>query len=69
MRKAVLPVAEAPPGAKLVKLSGDFLIACVIVALGEAMALVAKGGMDRSATSTSLPRPCSTRRSCAPMAA
>jgi 3-hydroxyisobutyrate dehydrogenase-like beta-hydroxyacid dehydrogenase len=30
-----------------VKLSGNFLIASVIESLGEAMALVAKGGVDR----------------------
>jgi 3-hydroxyisobutyrate dehydrogenase-like beta-hydroxyacid dehydrogenase len=47
MGKAVFPVAEAPPAANLVKLSGNFLIASIIEALGEAMALVAKGGVDR----------------------
>jgi 3-hydroxyisobutyrate dehydrogenase-like beta-hydroxyacid dehydrogenase len=45
--KATFIVAEAPPAANLVKLSGNFLIASVIEALGEAMALVAKGGVDR----------------------
>jgi 3-hydroxyisobutyrate dehydrogenase-like beta-hydroxyacid dehydrogenase len=45
--KATFTVAEAPPAANLVKLSGNFLIASVIEALGEAMALVAKGGVDR----------------------
>ncbi|MDO9709093.1 NAD(P)-dependent oxidoreductase [Paracraurococcus lichenis] len=45
--KAVFTVAEAPPAANLVKLSGNFLIASIIEALGEAMALVAKGGVDR----------------------
>ena len=40
-------VAETPKSASLVKLSGNFLIASVIEALGEAMALVGKGGIDR----------------------
>jgi len=39
-------VSEAPKAAYLVKLSGNFLIGSVIEALGEAMALVAKGGLD-----------------------
>lgn len=38
-----------PATANLVKLSGNFLIASVIEALGEAVALVAKGGVDRHA--------------------
>ena len=42
-------VAEAPEKANLVKLSGNFLIAAVIESLGEAMALVEKGGVDRHA--------------------
>jgi 3-hydroxyisobutyrate dehydrogenase-like beta-hydroxyacid dehydrogenase len=36
-----------------VKLSGNFLIASVIESLGEAMALVGKGGVDRSNILTS----------------
>ena len=40
-------VSEVPATANLVKLSGNFLIASVIESLGEAMALVAKGGVDR----------------------
>ena len=40
-------VSETPKTANLVKLSGNFLIASVIESLGEAMALVAKGGVDR----------------------
>jgi 3-hydroxyisobutyrate dehydrogenase-like beta-hydroxyacid dehydrogenase len=40
-------VAEQPPLANLVKLSGNFLIAAVIEMLGEAMALTAKAGIDR----------------------
>jgi len=35
-----------PQAANLIKLSGNFLIASVIEALGEAMALVGKGGVD-----------------------
>ncbi len=40
-------VGEEPKAASLVKLSGNFLIAATIEALGEAMALVAKAGVDR----------------------
>lgn len=40
-------IGEAPNAASLVKLSGNFLIAATIEALGEAMALVAKAGVDR----------------------
>ena len=39
---------DKPQAANLVKLSGNFLIAAVIEALGEAMALIGKGGIDRS---------------------
>jgi 3-hydroxyisobutyrate dehydrogenase-like beta-hydroxyacid dehydrogenase len=39
-------LGDKPPAANLVKLSGNFLIASVIVTLGEAMALVGKGGVD-----------------------
>jgi 3-hydroxyisobutyrate dehydrogenase-like beta-hydroxyacid dehydrogenase len=56
--RAVLPVLDAigqrtfvvakdPQAASLVKLSGNFLIASVIESLGEAMALVAKAGVDK----------------------
>jgi 3-hydroxyisobutyrate dehydrogenase-like beta-hydroxyacid dehydrogenase len=38
-----------PSRANLVKLSGNFLIASVIESLGEAMALVGKGGVDQRA--------------------
>ena len=38
---------EKPSLANLVKLSGNFLIASVIESLGEAMALVAKAGLDQ----------------------
>ena len=40
-------VSETPKAANLVKLSGNFLIAVVIESLGEAMALVGKGGVGR----------------------
>ena len=42
------PIGEKPPLANLVKLSGNFLIASVIEALGEAVALVSKAGVDRA---------------------
>jgi 3-hydroxyisobutyrate dehydrogenase-like beta-hydroxyacid dehydrogenase len=40
-------VSEDPRAASLIKLSGNFLIASVIESLGEAMALVSKGGVDK----------------------
>ena len=40
-------VSEEPKAASLVKLSGNFLIASVIESLGEAVALVAKAGIDK----------------------
>ena len=40
-------VSDDPKAANLVKLSANFLMASVIESLGEAMALVAKGGVDR----------------------
>lgn len=39
-------ISETPKAANLVKLSGNFLIASVIEALGEAVALVEKGGVE-----------------------
>ena len=41
------PIGEEPPMANLVKLSGNFLIASVIEALGEAFALIGRAGIDR----------------------
>jgi len=41
-------VSNEPKAANLVKLSGNFLIASVIESLGEAMALVAKAGVDKN---------------------
>jgi 3-hydroxyisobutyrate dehydrogenase-like beta-hydroxyacid dehydrogenase len=40
-------VSDRPQAANLVKLSGNFLIASVIESLGEAMALVGKGGVNQ----------------------
>lgn len=40
-------LGEKPQAANLIKLSGNFLIAVVIEALGEAVALVAKAGVDK----------------------
>ncbi len=39
-------ISDQPEAANLVKLSGNFLIASVIESLGEAVALVSKGGVD-----------------------
>jgi 3-hydroxyisobutyrate dehydrogenase-like beta-hydroxyacid dehydrogenase len=40
-------ISDTPKSANLVKLSGNFLGASVIEALGEALTLVAKGGIDQ----------------------
>jgi 3-hydroxyisobutyrate dehydrogenase-like beta-hydroxyacid dehydrogenase len=40
-------ISEKAEAANLVKISGNFLIASVIESLGEAIALVGKGGVDR----------------------
>jgi 3-hydroxyisobutyrate dehydrogenase-like beta-hydroxyacid dehydrogenase len=40
-------ISATPKSANLVKLSGNFLLATVIESLGEAMALIEKGGIDR----------------------
>lgn len=45
--RKVFVAGEAPEVANLVKLSGNFLIAAVIESLGEAFALITKGGIDR----------------------
>ena len=45
--RKVFVVGEAPQAANLVKLSGNFLNASVIESLGEAFALIGKGGIDR----------------------
>ena len=43
------PVGAEPRIANLIKLSGNFLTASVMEAMGEAIALVGKAGVDRSA--------------------
>ena len=55
-------ISEEPHAANLVKLSGNFLTASAIEALGEAIALIGKAGIDRGAyvellTSTIFPAP------------
>jgi 3-hydroxyisobutyrate dehydrogenase-like beta-hydroxyacid dehydrogenase len=40
-------IADTPKSANLVKLSGNFLIGSVIESLGEALALIGKGGIDQ----------------------
>ena len=47
MGQKTFVLSETPKAANLVKLSGNFLIASVIESLGEALALVAKGGVDQ----------------------
>jgi 3-hydroxyisobutyrate dehydrogenase-like beta-hydroxyacid dehydrogenase len=44
-----IPIGTEPAAANLVKLSGNFLLASAIEALGEAIALVGKAGIDRRA--------------------
>jgi len=62
MGQKTLAVGDEPDTANLVKLTGNFLLATVIEALGEAMALVGKAGVDRHRyldilTSTIFPAP------------
>ncbi len=47
MGQKTFRISNTPKDANLVKLSGNFLIAAVIEALGEAMALVEKAGIDK----------------------
>jgi 3-hydroxyisobutyrate dehydrogenase-like beta-hydroxyacid dehydrogenase len=47
MGQKTFVLGAKPSAANLVKLSGNFLIATVIEALGEAVALVGKGGVER----------------------
>ncbi len=42
-------ISEQPEAANLVKLSGNFLTAAIIESLGEALALIGRGGIDRNA--------------------
>ena len=56
------PVGNVPQVANLIKLSGNFLIASVMEAMGEAIALVSKAGVDPNSyvellTSTIFPAP------------
>jgi 3-hydroxyisobutyrate dehydrogenase-like beta-hydroxyacid dehydrogenase len=46
--RKVFVVGDNPQAANLVKLSGNFLNASVIESLGEAFALIGKGGIDRA---------------------
>jgi 3-hydroxyisobutyrate dehydrogenase-like beta-hydroxyacid dehydrogenase len=47
MGQKAIPIGAEPAAANLVKLSGNFLTAAAIEALGEAVALVGKAGIDR----------------------
>jgi 3-hydroxyisobutyrate dehydrogenase-like beta-hydroxyacid dehydrogenase len=47
MGRKVSVVGGTPQAANLVKLSGNFLMASIIESLGEAFALITKGGIDR----------------------
>jgi len=49
MGQKTLPIGTDPSAANLVKLSGNFLLAAAIEALGEAIALAGKAGIDRRA--------------------
>ncbi len=42
-------ISEKPEAANLVKLSGNFLTATIIESLGEALALISRGGIGRKA--------------------
>jgi 3-hydroxyisobutyrate dehydrogenase-like beta-hydroxyacid dehydrogenase len=49
MGQKTFPIGAEPSAANLVKLSGNFLLASAIEALGEAVALIGKAGIDRRA--------------------
>jgi 3-hydroxyisobutyrate dehydrogenase-like beta-hydroxyacid dehydrogenase len=49
MGQKVFSIGTEPSAANLVKLSGNFLLASAIEALGEAVALIGKAGIDRHA--------------------
>jgi 3-hydroxyisobutyrate dehydrogenase-like beta-hydroxyacid dehydrogenase len=49
MGQKTFPIGTEPSAANLVKLSGNFLTASAIEALGEAVALIGKAGIDRHA--------------------
>ena len=46
MGQKTFPIGTEPSTANLVKLSGNFLLASIIEALGEAVALIGKAGID-----------------------
>ena len=46
MGQRIFVMGDQPPQANLVKLSGNFLITCVIESLAEVFALTAKGGVE-----------------------
>lgn len=48
MGQRTYPVGSEPSAANLIKLSGNFLMASAIEALGEAVALIGKAGIDRN---------------------
>jgi len=47
MGQKAFPMGNEPSAANLVKLSGNFLLASAIEALGEAVALIGKAGIDK----------------------
>jgi 3-hydroxyisobutyrate dehydrogenase-like beta-hydroxyacid dehydrogenase len=49
MGQKTFPIGTEPSAANLVKLSGNFLLASAIEALGEAVALIGKAGIDKRA--------------------
>jgi 3-hydroxyisobutyrate dehydrogenase-like beta-hydroxyacid dehydrogenase len=49
MGQQTFPIGTEPSASNLVKLSGNFLMASAIEALGEAVALIGKAGIDRHA--------------------
>ena len=49
MGQKTVPIGTEPSAANLVKLSGNFLTAAAIEAMGEAIALIGKAGIDRQA--------------------
>jgi 3-hydroxyisobutyrate dehydrogenase-like beta-hydroxyacid dehydrogenase len=62
MGQRTFPFGTEPAAASLVKLSGNFMLAATIEALGEALALVSKGGIEPGRfvdllTSTLFPAP------------
>ena len=62
MGQKTFQLGSEPAGASLVKLAGNFMIAATIETLGEALALVGKGGIDPMSfvellTSTLFPAP------------